>query len=51
MSKVPKEMGEKVQQELQKALDQWTDHVSGGACGAYHDPEFQKIEIQKKEKK
>ena len=27
MSKVPKDMGEKVQKELQKALDEWRDLV------------------------
>jgi hypothetical protein len=44
-------MGKEVQRELQKVLNEWTDNVSGGADGAYHDPKFQKIEIQKKEKK
>ena len=48
MSKVPKDMGKKVQDELQQVLNEWTDQIP--ACGAYHDPEFQKIELQKKEK-
>ena len=44
MSKVPKEMGKKVQQELQKALDQWTDHIKGE--GYYRRKETQKIEVE-----
>ena len=39
-------MGRKVQRELQKALDQWTDQIP--ASGAYEIPEFQKIEMQRK---
>jgi hypothetical protein len=46
LSKVPEDMGRKVQRELQKALDQWTDQIP--ASGAYEIPEFQKIEMQRK---
>ena len=46
LSKIPKEMGKKVQQELQKALDQWTDHIKGGAEGYYRKKETQKIEVE-----
>ncbi len=37
-------MGKKVQEELQKALDQWTDNVESGAEGYYKRKETQKIE-------
>ena len=46
MSKVPKEMGKKVQEELQKALDQWTSFIEGGAEGYYKKKETQKIEVE-----
>ena len=42
LSKVPKEMGKKVQEEFQKIIDEWTDQIV--APGVYQDKKFQKIE-------
>ena len=46
LSKVPKEMGKKVQKELQDALDEWTSYVETGAEGYYRKKETQKIEVE-----
>ncbi len=40
-------MGKKVQEELQQALDQWTDKIEGGAEGYYKEKKVQKIEVEK----
>ena len=42
MSKVPKDLGKKVQEELQHAIDEWTKHIP--AEGYYKNPKTQKIE-------
>ena len=42
MGKLPKELGKKVQEELQKVLEEWTDQIV--APGIYQDKKFQKIE-------
>ena len=45
MSKVPKVLGEKVQEELQNALEKWRDEVFiQNIHGVLKDPKTQKIE-------
>ena len=46
MSKVPKDMGKKVQEELQRALNEWTSYIP--AEGIYKNPKYQKIERSEK---
>ncbi len=48
MSKVPKDMGRKVQQELQDALNEWRDEVfTEGTEGYFKNRRVQKIELEK----
>ena len=42
MSKVPKEMGKRCQEEFQKVLSEWTEQIA--APGVYQDKKYQKIE-------
>lgn len=44
------DLGEKVRKELQKAIDEWTSYIEGGAPGFYEYPETQKIELPKPKK-